>query len=534
MRCAQRILPLLALGLLIAAPPVRGAVCAFDGGPAATLLLPYFEVDLATQGGRTTLLSINNAGEKAVLAHLVFWTDTGVPTLILDVYLTGYDVQTLNLRDVFLEGRLPKTADLARDPGDLISPRGDFSQDSTFPNCGLLPFSEVIPANLVEAFRRAHSGRPSVLFNDQCAGLDLGEPLVVRCYVTIDAVKDCNLKRPGDPGYFGPDGLAAFDNVLWGDFYLVDVDGRFAQGEGLVGIEADPARFKAGDATFYGRFVDGSAADGREPLPRRWASRFANGGVFSGGTRLLAWRDGPWTRKPFPCGPSPSPPPGVPQTQKQLLVFDEEETAFDAMEPEPCQILCPPAVAPTPFPAAATAVQMADGILPVPFEFGWLLADLGIETAGQDDPQAQAWVGQVHSAEGRFSVGFEATSLDGLCGGERCSEGSAAEIGQLCVLGPLAADQPARFEVRPKGCFSSGCTQRLHTGCAVERSGSELRLDALFCLAATATTPRTEDCGGGSAQCSSGPLGAGAYTATLGSLALDFQVPGTGSCVGTP
>jgi hypothetical protein len=493
-------------------------------------------VDLATQGGRTTLLSINNAGENAVLAHLVFWTDTAVPTLIFDVYLTGYDVQTLNLRDVFLHGRLPKTADLARDSADSISPKGDFSKEATFPNCGLLPFSDTIPANLLEAFRRAHSGRPSALFNDQCASLDFGEPMVVRGYVTIDAVRDCNLKLPGDPGYFGPDGVAAFDNVLWGDFYLVDLDDRFAQGESLVGIEADPERFKAGDRTFYGRFVAGSAADGREPLPRRWASRFLNGGAFSGGTRLIVWRDGPWSHKPFPCGPSPSLPPGVPQTQKELLVFDEEETVVDAMEPEPCQILCPPSVAPTPFPAATTAVEIADGILPVPFEFGWLLADLGIETAGQDDPHAQAWVGQVHSAEGRFSVGLEATQLDSLCGGERCSEGSSAEIGQLCVLGPLAADQPARFEVRPKGCFSSGCTQRFHTGCAVERSGSELRLDALFCLATTDTTPCTADCsGGGFAQCSSGPLAAGSYTARLGSLVLNFEVPGGGgACVGTP
>ena len=39
---------------------------------------------------------------------MVRWTDWGVPTLAFDIYLTGYDVQTLNLRDLFA-GNLPMT-----------------------------------------------------------------------------------------------------------------------------------------------------------------------------------------------------------------------------------------------------------------------------------------------------------------------------------------------------------------------------------------------------------------------------------------
>src|SRR6185503_15597349 len=52
--------------------------------PAATLLLPYFEVSLPTvQGGKpkglTTLFSINNASATAVLAHTTIWSELAVP-----------------------------------------------------------------------------------------------------------------------------------------------------------------------------------------------------------------------------------------------------------------------------------------------------------------------------------------------------------------------------------------------------------------------------------------------------------------------
>ena len=155
---------------------------------------------------------------------------------------------------------------------------------------------------------------------------------------------------------------------------------------------------------------------------------------------------------------------------------------------------------------------------------------------GIDDPYAQAWVGQIDSAAGRFSVGFDGTQLDSVCPPGRCSQGQESAVGELCVLGPLAAGQPARFTVRPKGCFSSSCTQIHQAGCAVEDDGPELRLDALFCLQPIGTQVCTPDCsGGGFAQCSSGALQAGSYTAKLGGLSLSFTVPAAaGGCVAVP
>src|SRR5262245_17251516 len=95
---------------LAAASPAGAEIGTIDEVPAATLLLPYFEVDLGRPDGINTLFSINNAAAAAAIAHVTLWTDQSVPTLDFDVYLTGYDVQTINVRDIF-DGRLPRTAD---------------------------------------------------------------------------------------------------------------------------------------------------------------------------------------------------------------------------------------------------------------------------------------------------------------------------------------------------------------------------------------------------------------------------------------
>ncbi|HEX4965441.1 MAG TPA: hypothetical protein VF173_31815 [Thermoanaerobaculia bacterium] len=524
-------LPLLLLALSAwPAAPAHAALCTLDNVPAATLLLPYFEVDTADPGGRTTLLAINNASAKATLAHVVLWTDLGVPTLNFDVYLTGYDVQTINLRDVF-QGHLPRTADVARDPVDAISRKGVLSQDVTFPGCEGLP-PEVIPASLRDHLRLAHSGQASPVFGGQCAGVSYGEPQIARGYVTIDVVKACTPLRPGDQGYFGADGVAGFDNVLWGDFIQVDPAGLLAQGANLVRLEADPARFGPGSVTFYGRYVNGSGADGREPLATAWATRYLDGGTFDGGTQIVAWRSPTWPGVPFPCNSHPA---GFPRSQAGIVVFDEEEhIATTQTFPFPEQ---PPIPLLIPFPAAASRVQAGGAALPLPFVFGWLSLDLRPWVNEPADPLAQAWIGQVSNANRRFSVGFAGTQLGSLCAAGRCFQGSDTAVGELCVQGPLVAGEPARFTVAPKGCFSTSCTTVRQAGCAVQDDSTNLRLslDALVCLDVSQAGPCTPDCsGGGQAQCASGPLAAGTYIAHLGALSLTFQVPSdVGACTGS-
>ena len=43
-----------------------------------------------------------------------------MPVLGFNVYLTGYDVQTINLRDILLSGALPRTASRGQDPFDAV------------------------------------------------------------------------------------------------------------------------------------------------------------------------------------------------------------------------------------------------------------------------------------------------------------------------------------------------------------------------------------------------------------------------------
>ena len=300
------------VGLMALGGQAFALICTVDDVPAATLLLPYFEVDLANPNGVTTLFSVNNASATAVLAHVVVWTDLSVPVLDFNIYLTGYDVQTINMRDI-LAGILPRTASDGQDPTDTISPQGDFSQDINFASCsGQLPIAP-LPADFVDYLRRTLTGQsipagfPSA---GQCAGRALGDN-IARGYVTVDTVNNCTLRFPSVRAYFDLD--VTDQNVLWGDYFYVNTGQNFAQGETLVHIEAAglasvgtsdgfgsyPAEgFAPGDYTFYGRYVGWDGSDQREPLATNFATRYVLGGDFSGGTNLVVWRDAKVNQQP--------------------------------------------------------------------------------------------------------------------------------------------------------------------------------------------------------------------------------------------
>src|SRR5438094_6505309 len=81
--------------------------CDIGVAPAATLLLPYFEVDAspgATGAGATTLFTITNTSRYPQIAHVTVWTDWSFPVLDFNIFLTGYDVQGINLFDVIVRG----------------------------------------------------------------------------------------------------------------------------------------------------------------------------------------------------------------------------------------------------------------------------------------------------------------------------------------------------------------------------------------------------------------------------------------------
>ena len=420
---------LLLAPLAMLAAPAQAVICTIDDVPAATLLLPYFEVDLNNPNAMTTLFSINNASATAILAHVVIWSDLSVPVLDFNVYLTGYDVQTINLRDIIVNGNLPQTASDGQDPADTISPQGLFSQDINFVSCnGQLP-PPTLPASYITYVENALTGQAAQPLFTGCAGLDYGDN-VARGYITIDTVNNCTLRFPSDAGYFGARGTgdATNQNVLWGDYFYVNSAENFAQGETLVHIEASPGTGISGSDpgnpettvpgqyTFYGRYTGWTAVDNREPLATNFATRYANGGAFNGGTSLLVWRDSKVSQGRFTCGTSPA---WYPLGQEGIVIFDEQEQpSVPSTTPISPQ---PPGTSITPFPAEAQRTQVGGGDLPVDFTFGWLYLNLNttVAAAGSNPPEdpaaAQAWVTTEMDASGRFSVGYDAIQLDSAC-----------------------------------------------------------------------------------------------------------------------
>jgi hypothetical protein len=420
------------LGWAVPAPALIGTV---DQVPAATLLLPYFEVNLDDANGVQTLLSINNASATAVLAHVTFWSDLSVATLSFNIYLTGYDVQTINLRDIFTHpGNLPQTASAGQDPTDKISPKGPSSQDINFFSCNNhLPYPTLDQISQIDGFdyvahlQNSHTGQPSAILGGLCAGRNLGDR-VARGYITVDTVSACTLLIPGDLGYFNDNthippisGVVTNQNVLWGDVFYVNPGQNFAQGETLVHIEAspgngvqasgnypspgDPATTFTGRYTFYGRYVNWTAQDNREPLSTNFAARYLSGGAFNGGTSVIAWRDSKVKQAAFTCPATFGQPSWYPLGQEAVVVFDEQENAS-----------APSGIIPFPAEANKTHVNSASGV-PSPFPFGWMFLNLNTTISGNPNPPidpaaAQGWVMTIHDASGLFSVGYNATQLD--------------------------------------------------------------------------------------------------------------------------
>jgi len=414
---------LVIFGLLALGGQANAVICAIDDVPAATLLLPYFEVDLDNPAGITTLFSLNNASSSAVLAHVTVWSDLSVPVLDFNVYLTGYDVQSINLRDLFVAGLVPRTASAGQDPDDTISPEGAFSGDINFASCtGQLP-PPALPASFINHIQQSLTGRSSPFLAGRCAGLDWSDR-IARGYLTVDTVNNCTLRFVGDPGYFGAGGTgdATNQNVLWGDYFYVNPGQSYAQGETLVHIEAsstNPETSVPGNYTFYGRYSSWTATDNREPLPSNFAVRYVDGGAFDGGTSLLVWRDSKVNQGAFTCPATVGRPAWYPLGAEGIIFFDELENSIaeDTFPFSPQ----PPSSAIAPFPAEAQRTVVNGPAFPIPFDFGWLYLNLNstVFAAGNNPPEdpaaGQAWVTAVMDAAGRFSVGFDAVHLDSAC-----------------------------------------------------------------------------------------------------------------------
>ncbi|MCG8458308.1 MAG: hypothetical protein MI919_18680 [Holophagales bacterium] len=448
-----------------------GELGTVDAVPAATLLLPHFAVDIgaAPGTGLNTLFEINNASAAPALAHVTVWTDWSVPVLDFDVFLTGFDVQTVNLFDVFMKGWIPVTADEQSDQGqdddrvldpfstcdgtvDSCSPHGENPQwDGSFDgsiagdDClEFFPFfvNPLLSGTRLTDLQASLTGKPPS-DNANCNGADHGDD-IARGYITVDSVNGCSIDFPNDEGYFTDGvnpGIANNLNVLWGYYYIVDPGRSFAGGDALVHVEADDAYLGGATGyTFYSRYTSGfGTLDGREALGESWAARYLGPPIFDA-TELVVWRDS--TSSDIissGCGAPGDPSAGPswhPLNETEVVAFDEVENAVQL-----CAggggggVISPPLPGspdPACFPLESQLVRVDGGTafapaLATPYDFGWLFLNLDV---GDDSPTpdfdpvgfeflAQSFVGLLMSANaGAYNVGLSAIELtaaeDGL------------------------------------------------------------------------------------------------------------------------
>jgi len=406
-----------AMAALALAVPAHADLCTIEATPAATLLLPYFEVDIDNAAGVDTFISINNASNESVLTHVIVWADWSVEALDFNIYLTGYDVQTVGLGLIIRDGILPRTANTS-----TVSPRGAYSGPHVaYGSCaGILPYTNpALDAEFLAHLQSILTGGPSSFYGGLCGGYDYGDG-IARGYVTIDVVNDCTLLTPCDYGYFVSDGgpftgVGGYDNVLWGDWYMIDYENNFAQGDTLVHVEAGDPGNRAEwlpllDGTFYNRCnapFGGFYYDLREPLGTTFATRFYQNEAFTGGTDFIVWKDSQYpTADGYSCAAGPG---WWPLPESQVIFFDEQENPETVCTISPCpeeDVL---------FPNETNRVSVAD--IDVTPQSGWVYLNLNQNYGGGFSYLAQAYVIAVHSAAGRFSAGLSAIQLDSFCDG---------------------------------------------------------------------------------------------------------------------
>jgi hypothetical protein len=360
----------LGIGLAILLATAAAAApenCLRPNQPGATLLFPYFEVDLEF-GGPTTLLAVANGIPGPRLARAVLWTQIGEPTYAFDLYLRDDGVVTVNLRDLFLFGMLPVT-------GPAVGPIAGS------PSCTVPLANPPLDAATLLELRERHLAAPP-FFGAPAADLLVG-------YLTVDVINDCSntIRFPGDSGYFlsGGSGVASNVNALWGDFFLVDPSRDLAQGFEAVAIRAG-LEFSSGP-TFYDHLAS-SARNQRAPLGNAFSARFLNGATFDGGTDILVWRQ-----------------PVEREVRLFTYFFDEDGQAAGVGE--------------TRLSLAASRFKLDDSVGLGEADFGKVDFEALIVSSfgGVPEPSMpiQTWVGVTMSAAGRFSVGVNATRLNDPC-----------------------------------------------------------------------------------------------------------------------
>lgn len=446
--------------------------CARDVVPASTLLVPYAVVTMSGNvpdpQGYTTNLSVTNTSWEATIIHIVIWDALSNGVLDFDEVLSGYDVWTINFRDLLsgnwsaFDTSLDKNWKANTNAGLLVrqtfewGPDGrsayDFVLDApydapvtpyTYPtglpypqstnaltgvaNCKM-PFGNGTGAlyapTLVsllqgpldiyehggcnEAIRVRHAG-------DWLSALT-ANPLFF--YVTVDNFKACALTFPEDAGYFGPRGNYNYENVLIGEIYYMNSTLNFAEATPAVHIESDLDSELYGNTTeFYGDVTDDPTY--LEPLATAFGFKYNNGGGWT--SSVVVWKNAAELYDPFvviDCG------------SYLYYAWDEDEHVITRGVTCPVSPCGDADIDPNEFPLETQMVPLTNANFDLPAAAGWMLLvfppsyDDGALSGGgfwheDGDPTPdlpllnfpyQAWV-YTRLEIGTYSMGLEAATM---------------------------------------------------------------------------------------------------------------------------
>ena len=406
--------------------------------PAATLLVPYFEVDVDDPNGDTTLFTVTNVTAKDQIAHVTLWTDRAYPVIGFNIYLTGYDVQSINLYDVIGRGVIAPPDGTGTD----LSDRGDYSDGNPaldLTNCDRLPgvIDNSYVARMVQAFTEGDVPAVGAFAGCDAAG---GVHENAIGYATINVLRRCSYLAGNEPEYWRDEIL--WDNVLMGDYQQVTRTNRLSEGGPLVHIRAvpeggtaqqrrdDPAAWDAGfPRTFYSRYQPPSEPrfDGRQPLPSAFAARWIRSdGSTAFQTHFKIWREGR-TGAGSDCAAHTA---EKDLHAREVVMFDEAENAVTGLPQCNCTFEPAPYIFP---PASLTTVTDVDRYPQHPDDpiAGW--AYLNLQRPDQEGYATQGWVISSMRAEGQFSVDMDVVALGNGCS----APAEESEVGGgTAVIGP--------------------------------------------------------------------------------------------------
>jgi hypothetical protein len=375
--------------LLILTFFVPSLLSAQEAKPAATLLLPYFSVDLADGAGAASLFAVANASDELVIARATLWTDWAAPTLSFDLAIPAKGAVPINLRDIFAG----------------VLPAGDLGGESV-PGCADPLSNPQVSGALRDRILAQHTGAPSPV-DGLCYGSQEGGGTTALGFVTIDVIDRCaqDIRNPLDEGYFGEGGVASDRNVIYGDLFALNPGQDFAQGFDLVHLVADAELYgEATDTpTFYHPFTS-LREDVRSPVGAGWSARYLAGGAFDGGTDLVLWLSPRIFGEAvgWECGSTPFD--GVERVGWMFVVHGQGSTYGTRWSLTP--------------PAHAWKLTVGGDDLQVTQPFGVLeifplsINDLFSPPFGP----WRGWAGATYSASGRFSVGINSIRIPDVRG----------------------------------------------------------------------------------------------------------------------